>query len=106
MSEELTSFEDFSEQIRKGIDDLGWKEPMPVQRQVIPAMRRGVDLIVQAITGSGKTGAFGLPIVERINAERREIQALVMAPTRELAGQISKEITTMAGHVGVESIAV
>ena len=63
MSEELESFDSFSEGIREGIEELGWSEPMPVQRRVIPVMRSGRDLIVQAITGSGKTGGFGLPIV-------------------------------------------
>ena len=106
MSDELENFDDFSEKLRRSIDDLGWKEPMPVQRRVIPLMREGVDLIVQAITGSGKTGAFGLPIVETLSAEQRDIQALVMAPTRELASQIAKEIEIMGRHLGVEVIAV
>ncbi len=106
MTEELDSFDGFGEGVRKAIDELGWKEPMPVQRRVIPWMRQGKDLIVQAVTGSGKTGAFGLPIVETLNPERRETQALVLAPTRELAGQISGELEIMGRHVGIETISV
>ena len=106
MSEELSSFEDFADGIRRGIGDLGWETPMPVQREVIPVMRRRQDLIAQAVTGSGKTGAFGLPIIEGIVAERREIQALVLAPTRELAMQISKELGVMGKHMGVETVTV
>ncbi len=103
---ETESFESFSEPIRRGIADLGWTEPMPVQRRVIPLMRDGRDLIAQAITGSGKTGAFGLPIIEQIDCEKRAIQALVMAPTRELASQIAADIAVMGKHTGVDTMAV
>lgn len=106
MSQELESFDDFDELIRRGIDSLGWKEPMAVQRRVIPVIRRGADLIVQAQTGSGKTGAFGLPIVETVDANVKAAQALVLAPTRELAGQIELEIKAMGQHLGIETIAV
>ncbi len=106
MSEELESFDSFSEGIREGIKELGWSEPMPVQRRVIPVMRSGRDLIVQAITGSGKTGGFGLPIVESIEPERREVQALILAPTRELAGQIDGELAVMGRSIGVSTIAI
>lgn len=106
MSEELSSFESFSGGILQGIQELGWKDPMPVQRRVIPVMRARRDLIVQAVTGSGKTGGFGLPIVELIDPERREIQALILAPTRELARQIEGELSIMGRHVGVEAVAI
>jgi ATP-dependent RNA helicase DeaD len=106
MSEELDSFESFAETIREAIDELGWKDPMPVQRCVIPKMREGRDLIVQALTGSGKTGAFGLPIVESLDPEERVIQALILAPTRELANQISTELITMGRGRGIETVPV
>ncbi|MEE8312834.1 MAG: DEAD/DEAH box helicase [Myxococcota bacterium] len=106
MSEEIASFDSFSEEIRRGIEELGWKEPMPVQRRVIPVMRAGRDLIVQAVTGSGKTGGFGLPIVELIDPEQRHIQALILAPTRELAGQIDGELAVMGRHLGIRTIAI
>lgn len=106
MSDDLENFDDFSEQIRRGIEALGWKTPMAVQQKVIPVMRRGSDLIVQAQTGSGKTGAFGLPIVELVDTSLKAPQALVLAPTRELAGQIERELRAMGEHVDLETIAV
>ena len=102
----LDDFESFSPEVRKGIDELGWKRPMEVQRRVIPIVRAGRDLIVQAMTGSGKTGAFGLPVVERIDPELKKPQALVLSPTRELALQIEKEVRTMGRGRGIESVAV
>ncbi len=57
MSEDLQDFESFPDDVREGIRELGWSQPMPVQSRVIPLMRQGRDLIVQALTGSGKTGA-------------------------------------------------
>jgi ATP-dependent RNA helicase DeaD len=104
--DELRSFEGLPEDVRAGIADLGWKEPMPVQARVIPTMQRGGDLIVQARTGSGKTGAFGLPIVLQAEPGRAEPQALVMAPTRELALQSCKEIEIMGRHRGIRPLAV
>jgi ATP-dependent RNA helicase DeaD len=101
-----TVFESLPDDVKQGVADLGWKEPMPVQALAIPAMQRGVDLIVQARTGSGKTGAFGLPIVCRVDASLAQPQALVMAPTRELANQISKEITILGKHRGVRCLPI
>src|SRR5262245_23199783 len=106
MSAELDGFESFEEPIRKGVADLGWVRPMPVQKRVIPLMRLGRDMIVQAVTGSGKTGAFGLPIIEKVDPKLKAIQALVLAPTRELAGQIANEMAGMGRHVGVETFPI
>jgi ATP-dependent RNA helicase DeaD len=106
MNEELESFDSFSPGILQGIADLRWQSPMPVQKRVVPVMRRGGDLIVQAVTGSGKTGAFGLPIVERVDPNERAIQALILAPTRELAGQIANELSQMAKHAKIEAMAI
>jgi ATP-dependent RNA helicase DeaD len=99
-------FESLPDDVKQGVADLGWKEPMPVQVLAIPAMQRGVDLIVQARTGSGKTGAFGLPIVCAVDARLAQPQALVMAPTRELANQIAKEITILGKHRGVRCLPI
>ncbi|MGE4653130.1 MAG: DEAD/DEAH box helicase [Myxococcota bacterium] len=88
-------FEELPEIIREGIHDLGWTQLMPVQEQVLPVMREGHDLIVQAQTGSGKTGAFGIPIVTSLEAEKKGCQALVMCPTRELANQVAGEIEAL-----------
>ena len=106
MTSELSDFTSFSEEIQSAIAELGWKEPVPVQQRVIPLMREGRDLIVQAITGSGKTGAFGLPIVELINPEQRAVQALILAPTRELARQVAGEISVMGRPRGIETTAI
>jgi ATP-dependent RNA helicase DeaD len=106
MSEDLQDFESFPDDVRQGIRELGWSQPMPVQSRVIPLMRQRRDLIVQALTGSGKTGAFGLPIVEQLDPQQRGIQALIMAPTRELASQIEQEISIMGRARGIESAAI
>ena len=79
---------------------------MPVQAKAIPLMRQGRDLIVQAQTGSGKTGAFGIPIVEAIDVESATTQALVMAPTRELAGQVAAEVTAIGKNRGVRVLPI
>jgi ATP-dependent RNA helicase DeaD len=79
---------------------------MPVQAKAIPLMRAGGDLIIQAQTGSGKTGAFGIPIVEAVDVDAKEIQALVMLPTRELANQVAQEITTLGKNRGVTVLPV
>ena len=81
-----TLFDELPDEIRAGIRELGWSKPMPVQERAIPEMLAGHDLIVKAQTGSGKTGAFGIPLVAAVDPERRACQALVMLPTRELAG--------------------
>jgi superfamily II DNA/RNA helicase len=67
LPEELTSFETFCPDIQRAVAEMGWTGPMPVQKRVTPVMRRGRDLIAQAMTGSGKTGAFGLPSLEIID---------------------------------------
>lgn len=101
MTSENDIFDGLPEDIRRGIDDLGWTEAMPVQAQSIPVMRKGGDLIVQARTGSGKTGAFGIPIVAELDPELRAPQALIMAPTRELANQITQEMEALGKHRGL-----
>lgn len=104
MSENV--FEDLSDELRAGIAELGWTKPMPVQERVLPAMLEGGDLIVQAQTGSGKTGAFGIPIVRTLDPEVKACQALVMLPTRELAGQVAKEIEILGRAKGVKCLPV
>ncbi|HTO09634.1 MAG TPA: DEAD/DEAH box helicase [Myxococcota bacterium] len=104
--EQLLGFETFSEPIRRAVAEMGWSAPMPVQRRVTPVMRRGRDLIAQAMTGSGKTGGFGLPSLEIIDPGLRAAQMLVLAPTRELALQIENELRLMAKYLDVGTIAV
>jgi ATP-dependent RNA helicase DeaD len=103
---ELESFDELQDDLHQGIRDLGWEKPMPVQARVIPMMEAGIDLIAQARTGSGKTGAFGIPIIRGINRELRQPQALVMEPTRELANQVNGELEAMGRHCGIVSLPV
>lgn len=70
-------------------------EPTPVQKQAIPLLLNGQDVIAQAQTGTGKTIAFALPILQRINIEKEQVQALILTPTRELAIQITSELKNL-----------
>jgi len=106
MPELSDAFADLGEELQAGIRDLGWHEPMPVQARTIPLMREGLDLIVQARTGSGKTGAFGVPIIEAIDTELAQTQALIMLPTRELANQVANELVQLGKHRGVRCLAI
>ena len=99
-------FDELPDDIRAGIADLGWTEPMPVQERVVPLMRDGVDVMVQARTGSGKTGAFGIPIVVETDPGLAAPQALILAPTRELANQIATELRTLGRHRGVRCLPI
>jgi len=97
--------------IRKEVNDtlksLGLMKPTPIQEQTIPKVLEGRDVIAQAQTGTGKTLAFVLPILEKIDVSQSEVQALILTPTRELAQQISKEIKKMIENLeGVNVLAV
>jgi ATP-dependent RNA helicase DeaD len=92
--------------LRQAVGRAGWQELMPVQARAIPYLLAGRDLMVQSRTGSGKTGAFLLPILDRIESKRNVCQALVLAPTRELARQVAEEAKTLAGDSGVRSAVV
>jgi ATP-dependent RNA helicase RhlE len=98
----VTSFAQFAvlPSILKAIADLGYQHPTPVQAQCIPPALEGKDVIGLAQTGTGKTAAFGLPIIQRV-ARKPEMAALVIAPTRELAQQIAKSLTELGRGSGV-----
>jgi ATP-dependent RNA helicase DeaD len=106
MDSDSPLFQELAEDIQAGVRDLGWTDPMPVQARVLPLMRAGGDLIVQARTGSGKTGAFGIPIAERVDTSSPTTQALVMAPTRELANQVAIEVEAIGRHRGVRTLPI
>ena len=72
-------------QILKAVEDMGFEEPTPIQKAAIPAALAGKDLIGQAQTGTGKTAAFGIPVLQRIDLSRPAPQAVILSPTRELA---------------------
>jgi ATP-dependent RNA helicase DeaD len=106
MAELSALFADLPDSLQRGIRDLGWSEPMPVQEKVIPMMREGGDLIVKAQTGSGKTGAFGIPLVAELDPDLAACQALVMAPTRELANQVAGEIIALGKHREIRCVPI
>lgn len=87
--------------VLRGLADLGFEEPTPVQAQAIPPLLEGQDLVVQALTGTGKTAAFGIPLVEGIDVKRRAPQAVVLVPTRELAIQVAEHLTRLGHHRGL-----
>src|SRR3954449_826227 len=87
MPASFTTF-DLEPALMRAIAELGFEEATPVQEQVIPLMLEGQDVIAQAQTGTGKTAAFGLPILQRLDPSATYPQALVLAPTRELAVQV------------------
>jgi len=98
----MTKFEELGikESILKGLDELGFKEAFPIQEATIPVLLTGRDVVGQAHTGSGKTAAFSLSMLQDITP-KKGIQGLVLAPTRELANQISDEIRKFGKHTGI-----
>jgi ATP-dependent RNA helicase DeaD len=93
-----TTFSDLflSEEILRGITEMGYQIPTPIQEQSIPVMLEGHDMIGQAQTGTGKTAAFGLPILQQIDPSFNGVQALILCPTRELCVQIAAELEKMS----------
>lgn len=98
--------EELPEKMRAAFHRTGWDELMPVQATAIPYVLARRDLMMQSRTGSGKTGAYLLPIFERIDLEKAATQALVLTPTRELAVQVAREAELLAGDSGVRVVAV
>ncbi|NPA27942.1 MAG: DEAD/DEAH box helicase [Epsilonproteobacteria bacterium] len=95
----------FSKEVERGLRVAGFKEPSPIQKEAIPLVLKGYDLVAQAHTGTGKTAAFGLGIIEKIN--RGEIErALIITPTRELAVQVSDELYYLGRFSGIRTLAV
>ncbi len=90
----------------QAVSDLGYTIPTTIQEKTIPLLLDGQDVIAQAQTGTGKTAAFALPILHNLEQERRGIQALVMAPTRELAMQVAKATCEYGNHLNVQVLAV
>ncbi|MGB3328590.1 MAG: DEAD/DEAH box helicase [Thermomicrobiales bacterium] len=90
----------------ESVEAVGYTKPSPIQERVIPVLLAGGDVIAQAQTGSGKTAAFGLPIIETIDRKSRGVQALVLCPTRELAIQVSEALESYGKHKRVETLAI
>ena len=96
---------DLPEVLLAGLEAIGWEFATQVQRDTVPIARAGTDVIGQARTGSGKTAAFGLPILERCQATGA-LQALILAPTRELANQVAEELSMLQGESGLTILTV
>ncbi|MCY4624860.1 MAG: DEAD/DEAH box helicase [Chloroflexi bacterium] len=94
-----------SREVAQALHVIGYQSPTPVQEQCIPLMNDGKDVVAQAMTGTGKTAAFGIPLVEKVDTERKSVQAIVLAPTRELAVQVSDELHRLGKFKGVRVVA-
>lgn len=95
-----------SEPLLKAIAELGYEAPTPIQAQTIGLLMAGQDIIGQAQTGTGKTAAFALPMLERVEPSRREVQAIVLAPTRELAVQVAEAVHRYGRYRGISVLPV
>jgi ATP-dependent RNA helicase DeaD len=95
-----------SESTLQALSDVGYEAPSPIQEEAIPGLLEGRDVIGQAQTGTGKTAAFGLPIMEYVDPSEPTVQALVLTPTRELCIQVTQALRTYGSHSGVDVVAV
>ena len=104
----MTTFADLglSESTLKALRDVGYDTPSPIQEQAIPPLMQGRDVIGQAQTGTGKTAAFGLPMVEQVDPTIGEVQALVLTPTRELCIQVTQALRAYGAAKGIDVVAV
>jgi ATP-dependent RNA helicase DeaD len=104
----VTTFADLglSETTLKALQDVGYEKPSPIQEQAIPPLLQGRDVIGQAQTGTGKTAAFGIPMVEQVDPTVREVQALVLTPTRELCIQVTQALRSYGQPKGIDVVAV
>jgi ATP-dependent RNA helicase DeaD len=104
----MTAFADLGlrEPTLQALQDVGYEQPSPIQEQAIPVLLEGRDIIGQAQTGSGKTAAFGLPIIEHVDPDTDEVQALVLTPTRELCIQVTQALRAYGARKGVDVVAV
>jgi len=93
-------------EILRGLNDLGFTEMFPIQTAAISPLLEGRDVIGQAKTGTGKTAAFGVPLIERINTREDAVQALVLVPTRELAQQVASDLKSFGKYLDVKVLAV
>src|SRR4051812_49447266 len=92
MTTKLFSELGLSAELQKAIDKMGFEQASPIQAEAIPILMQGRDIVGQSQTGSGKTAAFAVPAVEKVDPQLRAVQALILCPTRELAVQVSEEV--------------
>jgi ATP-dependent RNA helicase DeaD len=105
---QIENFEDLplTPEVMKGIEELGFSNLFPIQAQAIIPLLEGKDVIGQAQTGTGKTAAFGIPMVERVNPNIKRVQGLVLAPTRELAIQVAERISRFSRYSSLNVLPV
>jgi ATP-dependent RNA helicase DeaD len=105
---QIQNFEDLplTPEVMKGIEELGFTNLFPIQAQAIIPLLEGKDVIGQAQTGTGKTAAFGIPMVERVNPNIKRVQGLVLAPTRELAIQVAERISRFSRYSSLKVLPV
>src|SRR4051812_44173620 len=96
MTPKLFSELGLSAEVLKAIDKLGFEQAAPIQASAIPILMAGGDIVGQSQTGSGKTAAFAIPAIEKVDTRQREVQVLILCPTRELAIQVSEEVHKLA----------
>src|SRR5881398_2433986 len=104
----MTTFADLGLEptLLEAIHDVGYELPSPIQEQAIPPLLEGKDVIGQAQTGSGKTAAFGLPMLQYTDPDEAEVQGLVLTPTRELCIQVTQALRAYGARKGVDVVAV
>ncbi|HWD66298.1 MAG TPA: DEAD/DEAH box helicase [Solirubrobacteraceae bacterium] len=104
----MTTFSELglSAPLLAALEDVGYEEPSPIQAQAIPPLLQGLDMIGQAQTGSGKTAAFGIPMLEYVDPSEHEVQGLVLTPTRELCIQVTQALRAYGQRKGVDVVAV
>ena len=104
----MTTFAELglSEPLLRALHDFGYHTPSPIQEQAIPSLLQGRDVIGQAQTGTGKTAAFGLPLMESVDPDDQEVQALVLTPTRELCIQVTQALRAYGATKGIDPVAV
>src|SRR5918992_4621584 len=104
----MTTFAELglSKPILESLAHLGYETPTPIQEQAIPALLEGRDVIGQAQTGTGKTAAFGLPLLQYVDPEDPDVQAIVLTPTRELCIQVTQALRAYGERRGIEVVAV
>jgi ATP-dependent RNA helicase DeaD len=104
----MTTFADLglSQEVLDALEHLGYKDPTPIQQETIPLLLQGRDVIGQAQTGTGKTAAFGLPLLDYLDPSDPSVQALVLTPTRELCIQVTQALRAYGANRGIEVVAV
>jgi ATP-dependent RNA helicase DeaD len=104
----LESFRELklSPEVLRGVDSVGYRKPFPIQEKAIGPLMAGKSIVGQAKAGSGKTAAFGIPLLHAVNPRDHRVQALVLAPTRELAVQITQELKKIGAYTGINVLTI